>query len=48
MSSNAFPHHDNYSSGTPVPAVLRVLHFLITQLSRPVPVEKVSNNSSRS
>ena len=51
MSSNSFPHHDNYSTGTNVvPFALKVLSLCISgmqQLTR-VPVDKVSNNSSRS
>ena len=47
MPSNAFPYHPNYSSGTPVPAALRVLHFFCGQSSRNVPIEKVSKKGSR-
>ena len=44
MTSNPFPHHENYSSGANVPAALRIIGFLAAR----VPIKKVSTNSSRS
>ena len=48
MPNNTFPYHPLYSNGSPAaPAALRVLNFLCGQVSRNVPLKKVSNNSSR-
>ena len=45
--NNNMPYHDNYSSGAPVPAMLRILGFAAKHVTR-VTVAKVSNASSRS
>ena len=51
MGARSFPHHDNYSEGTPaVPIALKILGFFFNGMQQltDVPVHKVSKTSSKS